>query len=76
MTFEYTERYSSSLASTEGHVDVSITHHLTGFCFAGSVGQWEHSSIAHELEIVANTLEDSLPVPSKFGKILHKCRRR
>ena len=39
MTFEYTERYSSSLASTEGHVDVSITHHLTGFCVARSVGQ-------------------------------------
>lgn len=75
MTFEYTERYSSSLAST-GHVDVSITYHLTGFCVAKSVGQWEHSSIAHELEIVANTLEDSLPVPSKFGKSPHKCRRR
>lgn len=40
MTFcEYTERYSSSLATPEGHVDVSITHHLRGFCVARSVRQ-------------------------------------
>lgn len=69
MTFEYMKRCSNSLATPEVHTDVSITLYFATLCVGKNVEWWEQSSTTHEVNTVADTLEESLSVCSNVEQV-------